>query len=40
MWGTVDSGQAQGSLPDGLTPEIPDPESENPENPFPARLAL
>ena len=40
MWGTVDSGQALGSRPDGRTPEIADPESQNQENPFPARFAL
>ena len=31
MWGTVGSGLTPGSRPDGLTPEIPDPEPENPE---------
>ena len=43
MWGTVGSGLTPGSRPDGRTPEIPDPEPENPEkpeNPFPARFAL
>ena len=43
MWGTVGSGLTPGSPPDGRTPEIPDPDPENPEkpeNPFPARFAL
>ena len=43
MWGTVGSGLTPGTRPDGRTPEIPDPEPENPEkpeNPFPARFAL
>ena len=33
MWGTVGSGLTQGSRPDGSTPEIPDPDPENPEKP-------
>ena len=43
IWGTIGSGLTPGSRPDGRTPEIPDPEPENPEkpeNPFPARFAL
>ena len=32
-WGTVGSGLTPGSRPDGRTPEILDPEPENPEKP-------
>ena len=39
MWGTVGSGLTPGSRPDGWTPEIPDPDPEIPENPFPARFS-
>ena len=28
MWGTVGSGLTPGSLPDGRTPEIPEPDPE------------
>ena len=43
MRGMVGSGLTPGTRPDGRTPEIPDPDPENPEkqeNPFPARFAL
>ena len=40
MWGTVGSGLTPGSPPDGWTREIPEPDPEKSENPFPARFAL
>ena len=42
-WGTVGSGLTPGSRPDGRTPEIPDPDPENPEKlekPDPPYFAL